>query len=120
MLNTTRSFIDGHQLKLENYAGKYVNIVNNHRVVPNVNNDAERTIYVFGGCSTFCAGCPDNGTSSAHLQQILLDNGITNQRVENYGAFIFGRGLRYFEKMTAIKRIINQSVNFTKGLIMMK
>jgi [citrate (pro-3S)-lyase] ligase len=58
--------------------------------------------YVFGGCMTFGAGCPDEGTSSAHLQKLFIDNGIDGFRVENYGMFISSRGKYVFETMKSI------------------
>jgi hypothetical protein len=102
MLDGSRTLIENNRLRLRDYAGKYVNIVNGHRVVPNAPEGAERTIYVFGGCITFGAGCPDGGTSSAHLQQLLLDGGHCDFRVENRGAFVFARGRFVFEQMKAM------------------
>jgi [citrate (pro-3S)-lyase] ligase len=87
---------------MANCGGKYVNIANGHRVVPGQPDGAERTIYVFGGCITFGAGCPDDGTSSAHLQKLLIRHGAANIRVENYGMFIFARGKYVFETMKSI------------------
>jgi [citrate (pro-3S)-lyase] ligase len=102
MLETPNSYIDGNQLKLTNRSGKYVNIVNNHRVVPNANQNAEKTIYVFGACAVFGIGCPDGGTLPAYLQQFLLDNDLTDYRVENYGDFTFRREIYFFNRMKAI------------------
>ncbi|MDR0904335.1 MAG: adenylyltransferase/cytidyltransferase family protein [Ruminococcus sp.] len=89
-------------LKLVNRSSKYVNVVNNHRVVPNVIENATKTIYLFGRCTIFGVGCPDGGTSSAFLQQFLIDNGIADYKVENYGDFILYRGIYQFNRMKAI------------------
>jgi [citrate (pro-3S)-lyase] ligase len=102
MLDTTRSFIDAGAIKLKDHHGKHVNIINGHRVVPDQPADCTRTIYVFGGCITFGAGCPDGGTSSACLQKLLSNHGMNEFKVENYGMFIFGRGKYVFETMKSL------------------
>jgi [citrate (pro-3S)-lyase] ligase len=99
MLDTTRSFLDGRALKLKDYHGNQVNISDGHRIVSNQPENYTRAVYVFGGCITFGAGCPDDGTSSACLQQLFSDNGMNEFKVENYGMFTFGRKKHVFERI---------------------
>ena len=102
MLDATRSYVDGRCLKLKDFSGKMVNISNGHRIVPEQSDNYTRTIYIFGGCTVFGAGCPDHGTLPAHLRKLIVDNGINDLRVENYGAFIYARGKYVFETMKSL------------------
>ncbi|MDR0911069.1 MAG: adenylyltransferase/cytidyltransferase family protein [Methanobrevibacter sp.] len=93
-----RSNVVNNKISTINHEGKYVNIENNHRIVPNNPKEFERTFYIFGGCINYGVGCPDNGTNSFHLQKFLNDD---NEKilVQNYGNFVVRRGKYIFEKI---------------------
>jgi [citrate (pro-3S)-lyase] ligase len=101
MLDPSGSMVVDNKISMKNYESNYVNIKNVHKIVPNNPKDFERTFYVFGGCMSYGTGCPDNGTSSYHLQNFLNKH---NEKisVKNYGNYIFGRGRYVFEKIKAI------------------
>lgn len=75
----------------EEYKGKYLNIVNGHRLTLDQPSHPKRTIYVMGGCTIFGVGMRDEGTYSSQLQKLLneyaADKGFI---VENYGMFLDG------------------------------
>ncbi|MDR1703040.1 MAG: hypothetical protein LBR56_09695 [Sporomusaceae bacterium] len=96
------SYIDGKQLKLRDYSGTKVNIINGHRIVPEQPQNYKHTIYCFGGCTTFGVGCPDNGTRPAYLQKILNENYSNEFCVENFGTFLGGRQKYLFENIKSI------------------
>lgn len=82
--------IDGAR-HYEDYNGKYLNIINGHRLTVGQPLKPKRTIYVMGGCMIFGAGTRDEGTYSSQLQLLLneyaADKGFF---VENYGMFLDG------------------------------
>ncbi len=102
MLDATRSYVDGKKIKSADFNGQKVNIINGHRIVPGVPLAGKRTIYLFGGCSVFGIGCPDGGTSSAHLQKLLTENFGDEFRVENFGMFLVGRIKYGLESMKSL------------------
>jgi [citrate (pro-3S)-lyase] ligase len=92
----------GGILKLRDYSSKYVNIMNGHRITLNQPQPTDKTIYMFGGCIFFGAGCPDNGTCSTYLQSLIVKNGRNDFCVENYGAFVSSREKYIFETIMQI------------------
>lgn len=55
----------------EDREGKYLNIVNGHRLTHGQPKTFKRTIYIVGGCGAFGIGVRDEGTLASQLQKLL-------------------------------------------------
>lgn len=75
----------------EDREGKYLNIVNGHRLTHGQPKTFKRTIYIVGGCGAFGIGGRDEGTLASQLQKLLNryapEEGFN---VENYGFTLDG------------------------------
>lgn len=82
--------VDGAR-HFENCNGKYLNIVNGHRLTLGQPKRFKRNIYVVGGCGIFGIGVRDGGTLASQLQR-LLNNAAPEEafNVENYGFALDG------------------------------
>ena len=79
----------GHRVFKDKH-GKYMNIVNGHRITANVPENYDNTIYILGGCNTFGIYNADDETFSSKLQLKLNEYAASKKRyrVENYGHFL--------------------------------
>lgn len=75
----------------EDREGKYLNIMNGHRLTHGQPKTFKRTIYIVGGCGIFGIGVRDEGTLASQLQKLLNiyapEEGFN---VENYGFALDG------------------------------
>lgn len=88
LFDAAKSEIDIHgKRQYLDYNSKLKNIRNGHRITLNQPDNADKTIFMLGGCGTFGYGCSDSDTSSTQLQALFNANNI-NYKVENYGSFL--------------------------------
>lgn len=102
VLSTPTAYIgtDGAR-RMYDYSGKYLNVVNGHRLTVNQPFEAKRTIYIIGGCIALGIGVRDDGTLASQLQKILNERSPKQKfLVENYGFFLDGTNVD--EEMTAV------------------
>lgn len=92
VLRPPRSYIGVDEARhFEDYKGKYLNIVNGHRLTLGQPERFFRTIYVVGGCGIFGIGVRDAGTLASQLQKLLNINAPEEGfNVENYGFALDG------------------------------
>ena len=69
----------------EDYAGKYVNVINGKRITCYQPKSYAKTIHVYGRCGAFGYAVEDAETIPSQLQKELLDNGYDDIRVVNHG-----------------------------------
>jgi len=78
------------QFKESPYSSRYVNVSPfGFRITKNQGpwpprKDLHRTIFLFGGSTTFCYGLPDVQTVASHLQDMFVADGV-DARVYNFG-----------------------------------
>lgn len=79
----------------EDREGKYLNIMNGHRLTYGQPKTFKRTIYIVGGCGIFGIGVRDEGTLASQLQKLLNiyapEEGFN---VENYGFALDGTNVQ--------------------------
>lgn len=87
-----RSYDEKGVFCLSDCESKYVNVRNGVRITSDQPVAYKRILHIFGSCSLFGIGHPDEDTCASHLQRILnkkaLEYGI---KVENRGNFIWNK-----------------------------
>ncbi len=100
----------------ENQDGKYLNIVNGHRLTTGQPENFSRTIYVVGGCGIFGIGARDEGTLASQLQRLLNENVPEESfKVENYGFALDGTDFQK-EVLAILKSIPLKSGDIVVGI----
>ncbi|MCA1960379.1 MAG: hypothetical protein LDL33_06250 [Desulfomonile sp.] len=110
------------QFKEGPYSSRYVNVSPfGFRITRNQGpwpprRDLHRTIFLFGGSTTFCYGLPDDQTIASHLQDMLAADGV-DARVYNFGrGYYFSSQERaLFEKLLTAKTIPDVAI-FIDGI----
>lgn len=100
----------------EDYEGKYLNIVNGHRLTLEQLKNFNRTIYIVGGCGIFGIGVRDEGTLASQLQRLLNENVPEESfKVENYGFALDGTDFQK-EVLAILKFIPLKSGDIVVGI----
>lgn len=90
VLNAPKSYhnINGVR-KFEDIQGRYVNTAGGHRITLDQPSDAEKTIFLLGGCHIFGVGASDEHTIATFLQK-LLNRSFPARKiiVQNYGYYL--------------------------------
>ena len=88
LFDAAKSEIDVHGKRhYFDYNSPLKNIKNGHRITIGQPENAEKTLFMIGGCGTFGYGCADEDTSSTNLQK-AINNAGESLKVENYGSFL--------------------------------
>lgn len=96
----------------EDYASKYVNVIEGKRVVFYQPEKYTRTIHVYGRCGAFGYAVEDKNSLPSQIQLQLKNQGITDVRVVNHG--LWGGEDRYLEH-----NFLNDCVGFKEGDIVL-
>lgn len=96
----------------EDYASKYVNVIEGKRVVCYQPEKYTRTIHVYGRCGAFGYAVEDKNSLPSQIQLQLKNQGITDVRVVNHG--LWGGEDRYLEH-----NFLNDCVGFKEGDIVL-
>jgi [citrate (pro-3S)-lyase] ligase len=85
-------------LEMEDYQSPFRNARGGIRITPDVPADAERTVFILGGCRMMGYGAPDWGTPAACLQKLFNEHGLkiavenhaylTAKRYQNYSGIV--------------------------------
>lgn len=102
----------GDVYRHEDYASKYVNVIEGQRVVCNQPEDYKRTIHIYGRCGAFGYAVEDKNSLPSQLQLQLNNHGIKDIRVVNHG--LWGGGDEYLEH-----NFLNESVGYKEGDIIL-
>lgn len=107
ILHTPSSYFDHNGVRrFEDHQGKYLNIVNGHRVTTNQPQESQRSIYIIGGCRAFGYGVRDEGTIASLLQKICNKNApLQHFSVENYGYYLCEADYRAGEEMRILQSL---------------
>lgn len=97
VVRAPRSYIgtDGTR-HIEEYHGKYLNVVNGHRLTVGQPEKYKRVVYFVGGCDVLGIGNRDEGTEASQLQKLL--NEYAEEEgfiVENYGHALDGMSIEH-------------------------
>lgn len=84
--------------KYLDFSSQYKNIENGHRITLEQPKNANKNVFMVGGCVAFGYGCSDADTSSSKLQK-LINNANLNWKVENYGSFLTNRKRDMYETL---------------------
>lgn len=96
----------------EDFASKYVNVIEGKRIVCNQPEKYTRTIHVYGRCGAFGYAVEDKNSLPSQLQKELVNHGITDIRVVNHG--LWGGEDRYLEH-----NFLNDCVGYKEGDIVL-
>lgn len=102
----------GDVYRHEDYASKYVNVIEGQRVVCNQPENYKRTIHIYGRCGAFGYAVEDKNSLPSQLQLQLNNHGIKDIRVVNHG--LWGGGDEYLEH-----NFLNDSVGYKEGDIIL-
>lgn len=96
----------------EDYASKYVNIIEGKRVVCYQPEKYTRTIHIYGRCGAFGYAVEDKNSLPSQLQKELINHNVKDIRVVNHG--LWGGEDRYLEH-----NFLNDCVGFKEGDIVL-
>ena len=102
----------GDVYRHEDYASKYVNVIEGQRIVCYPPDNYKRTIHVYGRCGAFGYAVEDKNSLPSQLQLQLNKQGITDVRVLNHG--LWGGEDEYLEH-----NFLNDSVGYKEGDIIL-
>ncbi len=86
--------------ELNDFRGRYVNIVGGYRVTTDVPANANRRVLLFGGSTLFGQEVPDRYTIASYLQRMLNEEGVRWQ-VRNFGL----PGMNAAQQTLILKRV---------------
>ena len=69
----------------EDYASRYINVVNGYRVTCCQPDSYKHTIHIYGRCGVFGYAVEDCDTMPSQVQRYLIEKGVTDVRVVNHG-----------------------------------
>ncbi len=87
-------------LELNDFSGRYVNIVDGFRLTTHAPAIADRRVLLFGGSTLFGQEVPDRYTIASYLQRMLNDAGVRWQ-VRNFGL----PGMNAAQQTLVLKRV---------------
>lgn len=96
----------------EDYASKYVNVIEGKRIVCQQPEKYTRTIHVYGRCGAFGYAVEDKNSLPSQIQKQLIDNGIIDIRVVNHG--LWGGDDEYVEH-----NFLNDCIGYKEGDIIL-
>ena len=96
----------------EDFASKYVNVIEGQRVVCYQPETYKRTIHVYGRCGAFGYAVEDKNSLPSQIQLQLRNHGITDVRVVNHG--LWGGEDEYLEH-----NFLNDCVGYKEGDIIL-
>lgn len=96
----------------EDFASKYVNVIEGQRVVCYQPETYKRTIHVYGRCGVFGYAVEDKNSLPSQIQLQLKNHGITDIRVVNHG--LWGGEDEYLEH-----NFLNDCVGYKEGDIIL-
>lgn len=102
----------GDVYRHEDYASKYVNVIEGQRIVCYQPENFKRTIHVYGRCGAFGYAVEDKNSLPSQIQLQLNNNGITDIRVVNHG--LWGGEDEYLEH-----NFLNDCVGYKEGDIIL-
>ena len=102
----------GDVYRHEDFASKYVNVIEGQRVVCYQPETYKRTIHVYGRCGAFGYAVEDKNSLPSQIQLQLRNHGITDVRVVNHG--LWGGEDRYLEH-----NFLNDCVGYKEGDIVL-
>lgn len=102
----------GDVYRHEDYASKYVNVIEGQRVVCYQPENYKRTIHVYGRCGAFGYAVEDKNSLPSQIQLQLNNHGITDVRVVNHG--LWGGEDEYLEH-----NFLNDCVGYKEGDIIL-
>ncbi|MBP3253717.1 MAG: adenylyltransferase/cytidyltransferase family protein [Bacteroidales bacterium] len=102
----------GNEYRHEDFASKYVNVIEGQRVVCYQPEIYKRTIHVYGRCGAFGYAVEDKNSLPSQIQLQLNNNGIIDIRVVNHG--LWGGEDEYLEH-----NFLNDCVGYKEGDIIL-
>ena len=102
----------GDVYRHEDFASKYVNVIEGQRVVCYQPETYKRTIHVYGRCGAFGYAVEDKNSLPSQIQLQLRNHGITDVRVVNHG--LWGGEDEYLEH-----NFLNDCVGYKEGDIIL-
>ena len=102
----------GDVYRHEDFASKYVNVIEGQRVVCYQPENYKRTIHVYGRCGAFGYAVEDKNSLPSQIQLQLNNRGITDVRVVNHG--LWGGEDEYLEH-----NFLNDCVGYKEGDIIL-
>jgi cytidyltransferase-related domain len=96
----------------EDYASKYVNVIEGKRIVCNQPINYTRSIHVYGRCGAFGYAVEDKNSLPSQIQKQLINNGIIDVRVINHG--LWGGDDEYLEH-----NFLNDCIGYKEGDIVL-
>lgn len=102
----------GNVYRHEDFASKYVNVIEGQRIVCYQPEHYEKTIHIYGRCGAFGYAVEDKNSLPSQIQHKLHNNGITNVRVVNHG--LWGGEDQYL-----IHNFLNDCIGFKEGDIVL-
>lgn len=102
----------GDVYRHEDFASKYVNVIEGQRVVCNQPENYKRTIHIYGRCGAFGYAVEDKNSLPSQIQLQLNNHGIKDIRVMNHG--LWGGGDEYLEH-----NFLNDCVGYKEGDIIL-
>lgn len=102
----------GDVYRHEDFASKYVNVIEGQRVVCYQPETYKRTIHVYGRCGAFGYAVEDKNSLPSQIQLQLKNHGITDVRVVNHG--LWGGEDEYLEH-----NFLNDCVGYKEGDIIL-
>lgn len=102
----------GDVYRHEDYASKYVNVIEGQRVVCYQPENFKRSIHVYGRCGAFGYAVEDKNSLPSQIQLQLNNHGINDVRVVNHG--LWGGEDEYLEH-----NFLNDCVGYKEGDIIL-
>ena len=102
----------GDVYRHEDFASKYVNVIEGQRVVCYQPENYKRTIHVYGRCGAFGYAVEDKNSLPSQIQLQLKNHGINDVRVVNHG--LWGGEDEYLEH-----NFLNDCVGYKEGDIIL-
>lgn len=102
----------GDVYRHEDFASKYVNVIEGQRIVCYQPKNYKRTIHIYGRCGAFGYAVEDKNSLPSQIQLQLNNHGVTDIRVVNHG--LWGGLDEYLEH-----NFLNDCVGFKEGDIVL-